>query len=243
MTPKLSRVTASLDVIQGISGFCLVIFLWLHMFFVSSILISKDAMYWVTKFFEGEMFFAQSYPIIVSLTAFVIFLLVLIHAAIALKKFPANYRQYHAIVSHMKRLNHGDTWLWGVQLVTGFILLFLVGIHLYQLMLHPADIGPYASSDRVWSHKMWPLYLLLLLSVELHAGIGIYRLAIKWGWFIDKKPKQNRRRWQKIKWLLTTFFITLGVITLLAYMKIGYEHADKVGERYVPSSVFSERQQ
>ena len=33
------------------------------------------------------------------------------------------------------------------------------------------------------------------------------------------------------------FFIVLGLATLAAYMKIGYEHRDRVGERYTPSWV------
>ena len=37
-----------------------------HMFFVSSILISHDAFYYVARFFEGEFFLGKPYPILVS---------------------------------------------------------------------------------------------------------------------------------------------------------------------------------
>ena len=37
--------------------------------------------------------------------------------------------------------------------------------------------------------------------------------------------------------MLTVFFIALGLATLAAYMKIGYDHRDRVGERYTPSWV------
>jgi hypothetical protein len=33
------------------------------------------------------------------------------------------------------------------------------------------------------------------------------------------------------------FFLTLGFLTLAAYIKIGIEHKDKVGERYHEQSV------
>ena len=33
------------------------------------------------------------------------------------------------------------------------------------------------------------------------------------------------------------FFLVLGLATLAAYIKIGYEHRDRVGERYTPSWV------
>jgi fumarate reductase subunit C len=72
--------------------------------------------------------------------------------------------------------------------------------------------------------------------VELHGGIGFYRLLLKWGVFLGNNPKHNRRRLQKIKWGITIFFIVLGLTTLGAYMKIGIEHADRAGERYVPAA-------
>ena len=232
MSTKLNLWPARLDMIQGATGLILALFMWAHMFFVSSILISLDAMLWVTKLFEGEHIFGEPYPILVSLVALTIFSLIVIHAALALRKFPANTKQYTALNQHLGRFKHGDTILWYAQVITGFILFFLVSVHLYQLTLHPADIGPYASSDRVWTGRMWPLYLVLLFVVEIHGGIGLYRLAMKWGWFLGDDPKQARKRLKKLKWLLTGFFLVLGVTTLLAYMKIGYEHADKAGERY-----------
>jgi fumarate reductase subunit C len=98
-------------------------------------------------------------------------------------------------------------------------------------------IDPYASGDRVWSYHWWPLYLLLLFAVEVHGGVGLYRLAVKWGWFAGVNPDTTRKRLKVLKWVLTVFFLALGLATLAAYVKIGVEHADRVGERYVPASV------
>ncbi len=236
MESKINRWPARLDLIQSATGLLLALFMWAHMFFVSSILISLDAMHWVSKMFEGEPLFGKSYLILVSIFAFIIFSFLFIHAALALRKFPAKEKEFTSLNSHLARFKHGDTFLWYVQVLTGFFLFFLASIHLYQLMLHPADIGPYASSDRVWSGRMWPLYLVLLFVVEFHAGVGLYRLAMKWGWFIGKDIKKGRKRLKRLKWALTLFFLILGLATLLAYIKIGYEHADNVGERYVPAS-------
>lgn len=230
-----NRWPARLDLLQGLSGLVLALFMWAHMFFVSSILLGKDAMYWVARMFEGEPIFGKGYPILVSMVAVFIFTTIVIHAFLALRKFPASYREYHALHQHLGRFHHGDSLLWYVQVFTGFALFFLASVHLYQLTFHPADIGPYASSDRVWSGRMWPLYLILLFVVELHGGIGIYRLLLKWGVLLGKNPKQNRRRLQIAKWVITCFFILLGLATLAAYMKIGAEHADNAGERYTPS--------
>ena len=84
---------------------------------------------------------------------------------------------------------------------------------------------------------MWGLYILLLLTVEVHGGIGLYRLAVKWGWFEGNDPATSRARLQKLKWALTVFFIALGLLTLAAYVKIGIEHADQYGERYIPKYI------
>jgi fumarate reductase subunit C len=84
---------------------------------------------------------------------------------------------------------------------------------------------------------MWPLYILLLLAVEFHGTIGLYRLSIKWGWFDGKDPKATSIKLKKLKKILTWFFLILGFTTLLAYMKIGYEHSSKVGERYTPTAM------
>jgi len=80
---------------------------------------------------------------------------------------------------------------------------------------------------------MWPLYLVLLFLVELHGGIGLYRLALKWGDFRDAGAA--RRKLNRLKWGLTGFFLVLGLLTLAAYIKLGMEHAPHVGERYVPT--------
>jgi fumarate reductase subunit C len=235
MTSKLSRWPAWLDMVQGGTGLFLVLFMWVHMFFVSSILLGKDAMHSVARFFEGEPLFGEPYPILVSFFAIFILSLIVVHAVLAVRKIPSSYQQYAKMNQHLLRFRHHDSLLWYVQVATGFALMFLAAVHLYQLIMHPANIGPYASSDRVWSSRMWPLYLILLFVVEIHGGVGIYRLIIKWGWFLGDDVKKSRKRLQTIKWSITGFFLVLGILTLGAYMKIGADHSDHAGERYQPS--------
>ena len=236
-SPQLAidRWPARLDWLQSISGLLLVLFLWCHMFLVSSILLGKDAMYTVARWFEGVPLFGKPYPIIVAFIAAVVIGLVVIHALLALRKLPANYRQYQAFKRHRIALKHSDTNWWFIQAITGFALFFLAIVHLYTMLTHPADIGPYASSDRVWSGMMWPLYLVLLFVVEIHGGVGLYRLLLKWGWWQSGQWQRVRKRLQWIKWGLTSFFIILGLCTLAAYIKIGIEHSDNAGERYIPT--------
>jgi fumarate reductase subunit C len=208
------------------------------MLLVSSILISKDFMYSVTKFLEASFIFDGGSPLLVSIAALVIFIIFITHAAMGMRKLPGSFKQYQVMKAHANNMGHDDTKLWFVQAFTGFAMFFLGSIHLYVIMTNSADIGPYASADRVWSEWMWPLYLLLLLAVELHGTIGLYRLAVKWGWFDGKDPKASRARLKAWKKILTIFFLVLGFATLAAYMKIGYENAQNgtVGQKYAPTA-------
>ena len=103
------------------------------------------------------------------------------------------------------------------------------------MLTRPDRIGPFESADRVWSEHFWPLYVLLLLAVELHGGIGLIGLRQNGaGW---RGPMRMSRgdRLKLAKWALTVFFLVLGFATLAAYIKIGIEHQDRYGERYVPA--------
>jgi len=228
---------ARLDWMQSASGLVLALFMWGHMFFVSSILLGKDAMWTVAKAFEGYFVFGRSLPWLVSIVVACILALIVGHAMLAVRKFPINYGQYRAFRDHANAMQHGDTNLWWWQVVTGFALFFLASVHLYAMLTRPETIGPFGSADRVWSEHFWPLYLVLLFAVELHGGIGLYRLAVKWGWFAGPDPNATRSRLKKLKWALTAFFLVLGLATLAAYVKIGIAHAPKAGEPYAPASV------
>jgi fumarate reductase subunit C len=232
---RKSHWPARLDFVQSASGLLLGLFMWGHMAFVSTILISNDAMYSVTKMFEGQFIFGKAYSGIVAAVVAVVTFLFVLHGLLAMRKFPANFQEYKGFAGHRKMLRHEDTTLWWVQAWTGFALFFLASVHLYQMLMNPGDIGPYESAERVWSGGWWPLYLILLFAVELHGGVGLYRLAVKWGWFEGKDPNRTRIMLKRLKWGITVFFLTLGLLTLAAYMKLGHERRDRLGERYVPT--------
>ncbi len=230
-----SSTPARLDFVQSVTGFILALFIMGHILFEATILISKDAMYAMTRFFEGYYFFGETYPGIISFLAAAIFIILIVHTLAALRKFPSNYRQYSIFRKHSAEFRHNDTTLWLWQVITGFMMFFLASVHLYMMMTNPGDIGPFASADRIVSGWMWPLYLVLLISVVLHTFIGLYRLALKWGWFEGKKPKESRKVMKKIMIAAIVFYIGIGLAALGAYIVIGIEHSDKVGARYHPT--------
>jgi fumarate reductase subunit C len=233
---RKSKIPARLDFIQSASGLFLALFMWGHMFFVSSILVSKEFMYEITGLFELKFLFDGGSPVVVILAVAVVSFAFIAHAFVAVRKFPKKYRQYRAFRSHMAMMKHTDTNIWFLQAITGFALFFLGSVHLYIVFVNPMDIGPYASADRIWSEMMWPLYILLLLAVEFHGTIGLYRLIIKWGWFLGKNEKKNRFRLKIVFGAILMYLIVHGTMTLWAYMKIGMELQEngKSGTRFHP---------
>ncbi|HSM30263.1 MAG TPA: hypothetical protein VK854_06140, partial [Woeseiaceae bacterium] len=58
---------------------------------------------------------------------------------------------------------------------------------------------------------LWLPYAILLVCVEFHAGIGLYRLATKWG----AGATLSRTAMHRIERVLLWFFLGLGVVVLL----------------------------
>jgi fumarate reductase subunit C len=226
---------ARLDLLQSGTGLALALFMWVHMLFVSSILLGNDAMWVVARFFEGYFVLGRRVPALVAAVVATVAALFVVHAALALRKFPAGHGEYRRFRIHMAGLRHEDTTLWYWQVVTGFALFFLASLHLGTMLTRPGRIGPFESGDRVWTDLMWPVYLVMLFAVELHAGVGLYRLTLKWGWFAGPDPNATRRRLRVLKWTLTAFFVVLGLATLAAYVRIGIGHAGHYGEPYTPA--------
>jgi len=230
-----------LDLAQSLTGLALALFMWTHLLLVSSILLGKDAMQFVTDMMEAKFLSGDEhgYPIIVTLTGVAISALFIVHAGIALRKFPSSWAQHRELRNQMSILNHADTKHWYTQAATGFVMFFLGSVHLYVITTQPETIGPFGSADRFVTGVMWPLYLVLLFAVEVHAAIGMYRLAVKWGIFDGKNPVAMRKRLKMAKNLLTVFFLALGLASFAAYMKSGIEHRDRAGERYATEAPIS----
>ncbi|WP_077755712.1 fumarate reductase cytochrome b subunit [Shewanella psychrophila] len=211
------RWTAWLDISQSLSGVILAIFLWMHLVLVSSILLGGEAMTWVAGLMELNFLSSDGhgYPWVVSIIAIGIGALAFIHVLVALQKLPLNLKQLVALKTQMSAIKHGDTQLWVWQAVTGVIIFVLLPVHLWLIGSAPETIGPSGSASRIWNDGVWLLYLPLLLSVELHAAIGIYRVVIKWG---AAGNLNTRTRMKKIKTIISVVFVLIGLASLLAFL-------------------------
>ncbi|HIX81022.1 MAG TPA: hypothetical protein H9980_03485 [Candidatus Erysipelatoclostridium merdavium] len=102
--------------------------------------------------------------------------------------------------------------------------------------IYLANISNYFTSSNCHFKNQWvfSFYLVLLFAVELHGGIGLYRLCVKWGWFEGKNAKASRKALKKLKWIISVFFIALGLLTMAAYIKVGMSDHE-IGSRYIPT--------
>jgi len=224
MKKEIDKTPARLDFLQSLTGLILAVFIMGHIMFEASILISDEMMYRVTIMFEGYYFLGETHPGIISFLAAAIGTIFILHAGIAVRKFPASYRDYKTITEHTKRMKHEDSYLWMVQVLTGFMMFFIGSVHLYIMMSQPSNIGPYASSYRVVEEFMGPLYFMLLISVVSHAFIGLYRLALKWGFGEGKNTKVSRARFKLLMKFMIALYIVVGLGSLAKYTYIGATH-------------------
>ena len=239
---KIDRIPAKLDFLQSSTGLILGLFIMGHLLFEASILISNEMMYKVTIMFEGYYFFGERYPGIISFLAASIFFIFIVHAAVAIRKFPDKYREFRIMKNHMASFKHEDTSLWMIQVLTGFAMFFLGSIHLYTMISQPENIGPFASSFRVVHQWMWPVYALLLFSVVSHTFVGLYRLALKWGFLEGKNSKKSRKVYKFLMRTLVLVYLLVGSLSLAKYIQIGMTHDYSKSERYQPKTIDTESQ-
>jgi len=228
---EMKKWPAWLDLTQSLTGLALVAFMWVHVTLVSSVHFGKHVMNSIAGFFELRFLSAggHGYPVIVSIIGIIIFTLFIIHAGVAMRKFPASWKQYRLFNDQMAGMKHADTNLWFVQALTGFVMFFLGSIHLYTMISQPAAINADAAGDRFVTGHMWPMYLLLHLSVGLHLVVGMYRLAVKWGPFDGKNPRRNRLVMKRLRDALIVLYLVVGAMTITEYMKIGLENRGRGG--------------
>lgn len=216
------------EVISGGSGLLLALFMWGHVLLVGSILTGTRGFDWMATMLE-DYYIAQ--PAI-----FAVFALFLVHAVFASRKIPAQLRERKKLLQLAKGLNrsgrekvatrteyspfrpHVESMLWIWQVRTGMIILVLGSFHLVLLgldILTPlfgsvAGIESQTSLARV-SAGLWLPYAVLLLCVEFHASVGLYRLAVKWGADLWLSRRAMHRLEQIVFWVV----LGLGGVTLL----------------------------
>ena len=215
------------ELVSGGTGLVLALFMWGHIVLVGSILTGARGFDWMATMLE-EYFIAQP-------TVAAIFAIFIVHAIFASRKIPAQLRERRRMIELAKGLQqsgrekvptrranspfvpHLDSMLWIWQVRTGMVMLVIGSFHLILLGIdvftplygeHPG-IESATSMARV-AAGLWLPYAVLLLCVEFHASVGLYRLAIKWG--SDVLP--HRRVLHRIEQVIFWLILGIGALTL-----------------------------
>ncbi len=96
-TVRKSRMPAKLDLAQSLTGLALGAFMWVHLILVSSILLGEDVMLAVTHVMEASFLTPDEpggYPILVFGAAAAIFAIFILHALLAVRKFPISWKEH-----------------------------------------------------------------------------------------------------------------------------------------------------
>ena len=197
-------ISAYLDLLQMLTGTGLILFMWSHMVLVASVNLGTGAMNTLAHFFEASYIAQVGGPVI----GFIF----LLHFVLAARKLPFRLEEQSTIWKHARMLHHTDTWLWLIQAGSAMIILIMGGIHMWTV-LTDLPITAQKSAARIQGGYWLVFYLILLPMVELHVGIGFYRIAVKWG-LIKRK---TRKGFKKIENIITSVFILIGLITLFTF--------------------------
>jgi len=213
-----ARLQLRYELVSGLSGVALTIFMWGHMFLVGSILTGARGFDALAGGLEN-LYIAQ--PTVIGISV-----LFLLHAALASRKIPAQIRDRRRLrqVTDPLRVRQGalpahvesSLWIW--QVWTGMALLVFGSFHLVLISLDVftdlfglrVGIEAVSTQERVAS-GLWPLYALLLLCVEFHASTGLYRFAVKWG----IGSRLGRATLRRIEHGILFVFLGLGLLTLV----------------------------
>lgn len=196
------RISAYLDILQMLTGAGLILFMWSHMILVASVNLGPEVMNTIARFFEDTYMAQAGGPVIA--------IIFLFHFVLAARKIPFRSREMFTFWKHSRILRHTDTWLWMIQAVTAMIILIMGAIHMWTV-LTDLPILAAKSAARVQGGFWLIFYLILLPMVELHVGIGFYRIAVKWG-FVKRKDRKPFKGFENI---LTALFILIGLVTIV----------------------------
>jgi len=200
---KNQRMELFLDLAELVSGLLLVGFLWTHMFFVGTIIINPHLFNALAAWLDRYYLSYIGIPFII-----VVFFS---HLVIAGRRIPTRFLEQKMMWRHAALLGERDTWTWVFQTITGMGILVLASIHMW-VVIENWPIRDYISALRV-QHFLW-LYLILLFLGEYHAGTGLYRQFVKWGWL-------KRQKLIHVIDAITIFIILMGLVALWVFLHMG----------------------
>lgn len=198
-----STLPGRTDLAQSLSGVILALFTLMHLLLVSSVLLSPAVMNFLGWILE-ETYLAQIFgPLI--------FVLMIFHFLLAARKMPFSAGGLSIYWQHAKEMRHQGTWEWLAQVISAIFVLVFASIHMYEAL---TTLPITAAKSALREQSGWtPLYVVLLVSVGIHLGLGLFRVAVKYGYITTA----NRAVWQRRTYMLIGAYIILGCITMVRF--------------------------
>jgi len=205
------------DLAQSISGVLLIGFLWMHMLFVSTIIVSPALFDTLSEGLDRYYLAQLGIPATI--------LLIIIHIFLAGRRAPLRLRDLRITYRMAKMMGHFDTWVWVGQVVTALMVGIMASIHLWTILgawplraaTSAARVASSGPADITWGGFTFPFYLvfyvIFLLAGEYHGGFGLYRILVKWGWW-------ERHTMGYVLKGITVIIVALGIISLYTFTKI-----------------------
>lgn len=155
--------------------------------------------------YNGKIEFFQELPYLLAIEMIFIFLPLLFHGL---------YGLYIVYTGEPNNLQYGyaRNWMYLVQRITGVILLFFIGWHVYvtrfSALLYGTEINYQYMAQMLQNPVVFWWMVIGIISAAFHFANGIWSFCIVWGITVGPKA-QKRMGW-----------ITLGLFVVLAFVGI-----------------------
>lgn len=205
------------DLAQSISGVILIGFLWMHMLFVATIVVSPELFDALSEGLDKYYLAQVGIPITI--------LIIVAHIFLALRRAPVRLRDMRITYRLAKMMGHFDTWVWVGQVVSALFVGIMASIHLWTILgawplraaSSAARVASSGPADITWGGFHFPFYIVFyvvfLIAGEYHGGFGLYRILVKWGWW-------ERHTMGYILKGITVIIVVLGFLALYTFTQI-----------------------
>ncbi len=96
-------------------------------------------------------------------------------------------------------------------------------IHIWTILTN-LPITAAKSAARIQGGFWLVFYIILLPMIELHVGIGFYRIGVKWGII----TRSNRPFFKRFENILTLIFLIIGAVTLYTFYTLTISQIDSL---------------
>ncbi len=155
--------------------------------------------------YDDKIAFFKTLPYLLAIEIIFIFLPLLIHGLYGL------YIVYTGDPNNLQ-YGYGRNWMYLIQRVTGVILLFFIGWHVYvtriSALLYGTEVSYHYMAQMFQNPVIFWWMVIGVISASFHFANGIWSFCIVWG--ITTGPKSQKR----MGW------ITLGLFVVLAFVGI-----------------------